>query len=431
MSEVMSEEPQPHMRKWHFSKKEIEDFSPSRKDGINLKRESELRKLYCSFLRELGIKLKVPQVAIGCAMMLCHRFYMHQSHAKNSWQTIATACLFLASKLEETRCMLDDVVLMSCEIVYKQDPSTSQRIRQKREVFKKQRDLIIVGEMHLLSTIAYDVDIQLPYKPLVDALKGLQVFPDLAKVAWNFVNDWLCTTLCLQYKPHYIAAGSLFLAAKFQKVKLPTQKGKFWWLEFDISPKQLEDVIKQMLHLLEQDRMQALPPKHEKVTKCALVGKTDLSSPQSTISDGSSARCRSSHGATTDVNRLSKSPDSGEKHASVKEALPCQTSESASSCVIEEGEDESQPSTTTESNQKPPDIISTHNKFSKIDTGKIKEALKRRRCAEAAKKNLAEAIDPERDSEAWIEKELENGIELGSSPSKKKRSKYCVEVSTC
>ncbi|KAH7567230.1 hypothetical protein ACOSP7_010980 [Xanthoceras sorbifolium] len=430
MSEVLSEEPQLYARKWYFSKKEIEDFSPSRKDGISLERESELRKLYCSFLRELGIKLKVPQVAIGCAMMLCHQFYMRRSHVKNSWQTIATACLFLASKIEETRCMLDDVVLVSYEIVYKQDPSTSQRIRQKREVFKKQKDLIIAGEMHLLSTIAYDLDIQLPYKPLVPALKRLQVFPDLAKVAWNFVNDWLCTTLCLQYKPHYIAAGSLFLAAKFQKVKLPTQKGKFWWLEFDISPKQLEDVIKQMLHLLEQDRMQALPPRHERITKSALVGKTDLSSPQSSVSDGSSARLHSSHVATADNNRLSKSPDSGEKHISDKEALPCQTSESASSSVVEEGEGESQPSA-TESNQKP-DIVSALNKSIKIDTDRIREALKRRRCAEAAKKQLAEAnIDPEIDNEAWIERELENGIELDSAPAKKKQSKHCGEVLTC
>lgn len=428
MSEVLSGEPQLYMHKWYFSKKEIEDSSPSRKDGISLDRESGLRKLYCSFLRELGIKLKVPQVAIGSAMMLCHRFYMHQSHVKNSWQTAATACLFLASKIEETRCMLDDVALISYEIVYKNDPSTAQRIRQKREVFKKQRDLIIAAEMHLLSTIAYDLDIQLPYKPLVAALKRLQVFPDLTKVAWNFVNDWLCTTLCLQYKPHYIAAGSLFLAAKFQKVKLPTQKGKFWWLEFDISPKQLEEVIKQMLHLLEEDRMQAQPPKHESM-KSALVGKTDLSSPQSSISDGSSSRWHSSHGATTDNSRLCKTPDSGEKIINVKEAPPCQTSESASSSVVEEGEGESQPST-TESNQKP-DVITADNKFSKIDTDRIREALKRRRCAEAAKKKLAEAIDPEIDIEAWIESELENGIELESAPPSKKQNNCCGEVLTC
>lgn len=53
------EEPQPPMRKWFFSKQEIEDHSPSRKDGITLEEESHFRKLYCSYLQELGMEFKV------------------------------------------------------------------------------------------------------------------------------------------------------------------------------------------------------------------------------------------------------------------------------------------------------------------------------------------------------------------------------------
>lgn len=59
MTEHLLEEPQFCIRKWYFSREEIEDLSPSRKDGISLEKESELRKLYCSFLQELGMKLKV------------------------------------------------------------------------------------------------------------------------------------------------------------------------------------------------------------------------------------------------------------------------------------------------------------------------------------------------------------------------------------
>lgn len=49
----------------------------------------------------------------------------------------------------------------------------------------------------------------------------------------------LRTTLCLQYKPHYIAAGSLYIAAKIHNVKLPSGKDYAWWNEFDVTPKQL------------------------------------------------------------------------------------------------------------------------------------------------------------------------------------------------
>lgn len=51
----------------------------------------------------------------------------------------------------------------------------------------------------------------------------------------------LRTTLCLQYKPHYIAAGSIFLAATvLQNMELLTKKRKVWWLEFEVAPKQLK-----------------------------------------------------------------------------------------------------------------------------------------------------------------------------------------------
>ena len=57
---------------------------------------------------------------------------------------------------------------------------------------------------------------------------------------------WDCrlrTTLCLQYEPHYIAAGSLYLAAEYQNVKLRTEKGRAWWQEFDVSLKLLEGLL--------------------------------------------------------------------------------------------------------------------------------------------------------------------------------------------
>ena len=44
---------------WYFSRKEIEENSPSRRDGIDLKKEAYLQKSYCTFLQDLGMRLKV------------------------------------------------------------------------------------------------------------------------------------------------------------------------------------------------------------------------------------------------------------------------------------------------------------------------------------------------------------------------------------
>ncbi|KAL5542553.1 hypothetical protein UlMin_010263 [Ulmus minor] len=241
--------------RWYFSRKELKENSPSRRDGVDLKKEAYLRKSYCTFLQDLGMRLKVPQVTIATAIIFCHRFFLRQSLAKNDRRTIATVCMFLAGKVEETPRPLKDVILVSYEIIHKKDPAAVQRIKQK-EVYEQQKELILLGERVVLATLGFDLNVQHPYKPLVEAIKKFKVAQNaLAQVAWNFVNDGLRTSLCLQFKPHHIAAGAIFLAAKFLKVKLPSEGDNIWWQEFDVNPRQLEEVSNQMLELYEQNRV--------------------------------------------------------------------------------------------------------------------------------------------------------------------------------
>lgn len=53
------EEPDHSSANWYFSREEIEKQSPSRLDGIDIKKETYFRKSYCTFLQDLGMRLKV------------------------------------------------------------------------------------------------------------------------------------------------------------------------------------------------------------------------------------------------------------------------------------------------------------------------------------------------------------------------------------
>uniref|UniRef100_A0A0D9XC46 Cyclin-like domain-containing protein n=1 Tax=Leersia perrieri TaxID=77586 RepID=A0A0D9XC46_9ORYZ len=355
---------------WYFSRKEIEENSLSRRDGIDLKKESYLRKSYCTFLQDLGMRLKVPQVTIATAIVFCHRFFLRQSHAKNDRRTIATVCMFLAGKVEETPRPLKDVILISYEIIHKKDPAAVQRIKQK-EVYEQQKELILLGERVVLVTLGFDLNVHHPYKPLVEAIKKF-------KVAQNAL-------------------------AQFLKVKLPSDGEKVWWQEFDVTPRQLEEVSNQMLELYEQNRV-APPPS------------------QGNDTEGSSASVANQR-APGKAPVASEEPSTHENHQGTRQ----------SSMPGHQGYDHPHPEKQNSSQRIPqneardgtansnecPNMSSTMDAMKKIDKDKVKAALEKRR---KSKGDVAKKVDI-MDDDDLIERELEHGVELAAEDEKVKHER--------
>ncbi|CAI5519132.1 unnamed protein product, partial [Closterium sp. Naga37s-1] len=312
---------------WYFSREHIEKHSPSRADGIDLRRETYLRRSYCTFLQDLGMRLRVyappsrpspaptpfprpsrpspapqplhlpvllafgqmvcqPQITIATAIVFCHRFFMRQSHAKNDRYAIATVCMFLAGKVEETPRALREVVQKSLDAQARKDPAAAAKLPHKEE---QQKELILVGEGLVLATLGFDLNVAHAYKPLVAAIKRFKVAQQaLAQVAWNFINDGLRTSLCLQVRAEQFAAGAISLAAKFLRVKLPGDSHSPWWADFNVSPTLLHDVSVQLLELYEQVRLAPNP--------------THAASPAIAIAPSAAAAARAtSRGATSSL----------------------------------------------------------------------------------------------------------------------------------
>ncbi|XP_004298506.1 PREDICTED: cyclin-T1-4-like [Fragaria vesca subsp. vesca] len=250
-------------RSWYFTSKELEHNSPSRRDGITLAKESQLRSEYCSHIQKVCQNLRLPNFTVATAMLLCHRFYARQSHAKNCCHTVASACVLLASKVQDTPRAVKDVM----HVVYGREIQDqinemmkNYKIKNPHDVTKcdeyaikivellkrDKRELIMAAERLVLKTIGFDLDVELPYKALAAALKRLtsDVVPGLAEVAWSLVEEWLKTSLCLQYKPRYIAVGSVVVAARVLKLKLPA--GEKWLEELGVLPEVLDEVVRGM-----------------------------------------------------------------------------------------------------------------------------------------------------------------------------------------
>ncbi|KAJ7948930.1 Cyclin T1 [Quillaja saponaria] len=455
--------------RWYFSRKEIEEKSPSRRDGIDLKKEAYLRKSYCTFLQDLGMRLKVPQVTIATAMIFCHRFFLRQSHVKNDRRTIATVCMFLAGKVEETPRPLKDVILVSYEIIHKKDPVAVQRIKQK-EVYEQQKELILLGERVVLATLGFDLNVNHPYKPLVEAIKKFKVAQNaLAQVAWNFVNDGLRTSLCLQFKPHHIAAGAIFLAAKFLKVKLPSDGEKVWWQEFDVTPRQLEEVSNQMLELYEQNRLPPssdvegsteggartnakIPTRNDETTTISNSQTGGTSSRPETLKPASSMSVIESsvnnhgghpatiHGSDYGSAETSDKADDeskGNKHPEQEQSCKENMDEAEDRLGFQSGIGEDHDSNVGRSEvgeagvlndkRSEQNLDSREGSFARppqeamkrIDKDKVKAALEKRRKASGNVTRKTEVMD----EDDLIERELEDGIELAAESEKNKQER--------
>ncbi|KAJ6802734.1 uncharacterized protein M6B38_191285 [Iris pallida] len=231
-----------------MSRNEIDRRSPSRKDGIDRLLETRLRYSYCAYLQSLGTRLQIPQTTIGTAIVLCHRFFLHRSHASHDRFLIATAALFLAAKSEETPCLLNSVLRASCEICQQQNFDSFPYLFCSQDWFEQYRERVTEAEQMILTTLDFELEVQHPYVPLTSVLKKLGLSQTvLLNLAWNLISEGLRSSLWLQFKPHHIAAGAAYLAARFLNFDLSYYQSI--WHEFQTTPYILQDVVQQLKEL--------------------------------------------------------------------------------------------------------------------------------------------------------------------------------------
>eukprot|EP01119_Soliformovum_irregulare_P004460 TRINITY_DN15472_c0_g1_i1.p1 TRINITY_DN15472_c0_g1~~TRINITY_DN15472_c0_g1_i1.p1 ORF type:complete len:261 (-),score=49.93 TRINITY_DN15472_c0_g1_i1:255-989(-) len=230
---------------WYFQKSELEKG----KSPQEIKEEKHLRRITCTFLQESGVRLKLPQLTIATAILFFHRFYIRNKIKDFDRYIIGTVCMFLAAKVEDTPKRLNDVLLETYRVWNKKD------IVVDSEEFNRLREQIVNYEFTLLQSISFDFTVAHPYKYLVSNIRTMQDSmalqqtgsKELAQVAWNFVNDSLRTTLCLQYRPDRIAVAAIFLASKFLKCQLSSGEDKEWWETYNMSKEEIEDISNQIL----------------------------------------------------------------------------------------------------------------------------------------------------------------------------------------
>lgn len=206
------------------------------------------------FISDCGSRMSLGHNTVATGVVYFHRFYMVHSFRSFPRYVTACCCLFLAGKVEETPKKCKDIIKTAKGLIsdvkfqsFGDDP--------KEEVMTLERIL--------LQTIKFDLQVDHPYGFLVKyakSLKGDQLkLQKMVQMAWNFVNDSLSTTVCLQWEPEVIGIALIHLASKLSKFTVSDWIGRQshhlrWWDMFvaDVEMEVLEDICHQVLDLYQQ-----------------------------------------------------------------------------------------------------------------------------------------------------------------------------------
>eukprot|EP00826_Nyctotherus_ovalis_P039443 TRINITY_DN3795_c0_g2_i2.p1 TRINITY_DN3795_c0_g2~~TRINITY_DN3795_c0_g2_i2.p1 ORF type:complete len:365 (-),score=108.97 TRINITY_DN3795_c0_g2_i2:77-1171(-) len=234
----------------------LDVIRPSEFDGLSLQEESNLRLFACELVQEAGIMLKLPQVTIATAMELLHRLFFRCSFVRVSLFNAAGACLFLATKLEETPKKIRDVISVLDHLIKlkRRTPSPVPVLNLDSDEFALLRKQLVKTERLLLRELGFALThlTVKPYKYLYYYLKVLKLDREFAQTAWNYINDVYRTAVCVSFPPHVLAVTAIYLSSHALNVGLPEVE---WWLAFDCCLEDIEDVAAEILSLYQMKKV--------------------------------------------------------------------------------------------------------------------------------------------------------------------------------
>lgn len=195
--------------------------------------DGELQAIYeiTDFMHSIVDKFKnYSDDAFYKALVLLHKYLRVVSlrNSKHDRWLAGTACLLLASKLEDRPVKLADLAVLHhrTELARQKWPEQPLTDDQRTQLQTK----ICEIESEILRQIGYDFEIELPYK----YIRKYRDYPgykveEVVRVAEWFCNDTFLKPLCLFYHPMHIALGCIYFALLFFKVSLPNNNGMPWY----------------------------------------------------------------------------------------------------------------------------------------------------------------------------------------------------------
>lgn len=169
----------------------------------------------------------------------------------------ATACLFLAGKVEEHPKRLRSVLTTIHHAAAKNSKAAVLHGKKQKlldlesDRFFETKNRTIKAERRVLKELGFCVHVKHPHKLIIcfADVMGISDNTKLVQLAWNYMNDGLRTLVFVRFSPEVIACACLHLGCIKLQIPMPE-----WWVNFDVTTEQVEEVGGEILSLYSQPR---------------------------------------------------------------------------------------------------------------------------------------------------------------------------------
>ncbi|EJD44037.1 cyclin-like protein [Auricularia subglabra TFB-10046 SS5] len=207
------------MSQWVFDLAHLFKTPSQEEDGWVVHTELQDRNKGVDFLFRVGLSLNLSLTPLYTAATYLHRFYMRHSLEDYNWHEVAMACLYLASKIEETSRKIADTARMAMVKARQLDPDRYNfKSEESLREIERWQGTILAREELLVDTLCFEFVVRHPQAHLAHLFHHWpqQLDPDdtdfLHGATWTVANDAFRTPICIVAEPH-VAALAIFLVA--------------------------------------------------------------------------------------------------------------------------------------------------------------------------------------------------------------------------
>jgi len=261
---------------WLFTLEELQSMKKPSKEYITFEEELVQRAKAIHFIKTVCFKLELGHHVLSAASIFLHRYYVRKAIQDSRYQDIASACIFLACKLFESKDMrrMHDIVNACAKVSMKNND-----FEVTPELYGTWKRNIVHNEMEILQVVCYDLDLDLPSTYIQQYTKALKTSKKLKKYVYCVVNDCLITTLCLRHRWNAIVAAALYVSSKMIGEQISYNNNSNWWLHFSINENEMKSIIREIL-IIYQNEIESIPDRRSPMTSSHMnVMSPPLSNP--------------------------------------------------------------------------------------------------------------------------------------------------------